>query len=96
MDILSNPWFIGLGSSFTVGFLQLIIGVIIHKRKISKNITLANAEVISSIRPVIAENKKLDNNAVKAIIRSKARKYNLGEDDLFDFNSIYQIILYQF
>jgi hypothetical protein len=87
MVILSNPWVVGIGTGILSGLLVTwLLSLFLSKKKdreFQQQVSSANREVIYAIRSGIPDNALPDQEIVKALIRSTARRHGLEEADLY-------------
>jgi hypothetical protein len=83
----TNDWLVGIGSSVLAGVvLYLVSWFLLTKRRrheFLQLVRLANREVMSAIRPGIAEGHIPGGNVLQAMANATARKYGLRRPDLF-------------
>lgn len=87
MEILDNPWVIGIGGGVLSGFFvaiatQLFLGKR-EKREYSQKVRRANQEVVYAIRPGISEGHLPSAEIVRSLINSTARRLGVIADDLY-------------
>lgn len=82
-----NGWFVGVGSSLLAGVVvSLVSWLLLTKRRrhdFLQLVMLANQEVMSAIRPGIAEGHIPGGNVLQAMANATARKYGVERRDLF-------------
>lgn len=87
MELLSNPWVVGIGGGILSGlFVTLITRYLFSKRERSEylqKVATANNEIIYAIRPAIAEKVIPSSNMLNALFSATARKYSVDPSDLF-------------
>lgn len=92
MAILSNGWFVGLGTSLIAGILiSLVSYLFISKRKrreYIQNVSMANREIIYAIRPGIAEGNVPTLDVLEALAAATARSYGLRRNELFSTKEV--------
>lgn len=93
MNILNNPWVIGIGggviSSLIVFFVTQYISRKKGKREYLQKIKMANNDILYFIRPLIIERKIPTLEIISAIKFSIAKKYGIKEADLYSEVSLY-------
>lgn len=92
MEILSNPWFVGITGGVLSGLLTTTISRWILSRRDSREyaqkVTMANREVIYAIRPGIPEGPLPTFDVVEATIYSTARKHAVEAKDLLNAKEV--------
>lgn len=88
-EFLQNPWVCGIGGGIISGIIVFYITKWLMGKKDNslylRQIQSANLEVISILKPYIADNGLPNEKIMSAIIASTARKYNV------EINELYQI-----
>ena len=91
-NFLHNQWIIGIGAGIVSGIIVFFITRWFLRRKDKsayiKLIESANAEIISTLKPYVAEKGLPEQAVVNAIILSVARKYKVSSDELFSIRII--------
>jgi len=90
MSFFTNPWAIGIGTNLITA---LIVWLITHKIEYNQRITLANNEVIYSIKLFMRENEFPSPTIVEAMINSTALKYKIKKNKLHDFPTLSNIFI---
>lgn len=92
MEILSNPWVVGIGGGILSG---LIVAIITRKifskrdnREYLQKVLGANREVLYAIRPGISEGLIPSKEVVDHLIKATARKYSVEPTSMLDISSI--------
>ena len=92
MEILNNPWFVGIGAGILSGLVVAYISRLIFSRRDSKEyaqkLSLANHEVLYAVRPGVSEGVIPTNIVLKSLISATARKYSVDEKDMHDLDDI--------
>lgn len=87
MDLLNNPWFVGIGGGVLSGvFVTIVSRYVIGKREnreYLQKVLAANRELVYAIRPGISEGVVPSREVVVALVHSTARKHGVAQDDLF-------------
>lgn len=86
MEILSNPWFVGIVGGILSGLLTTVISRSVFsrrdKREYVQRIATANRDVVYAIRSGIPEGEVPSFEIVEAMIASAARKYGVETSDM--------------
>ena len=92
MEILNNPWLVGIGGGVLSGLIVAYISRVIFSRRdnreYAQKISQANHEVLYAVRPGISEGIIPNNGVLKNLISATARKYGVDESDMHDLNSV--------
>ncbi len=87
MQILNNPWVIGIGGGILSGFIVTFVSRAIlsrrDRREYNQKVLSANREIIYAIRPGISEGHIPDNGVAEALMKATARKYGVDSKDLY-------------
>lgn len=87
MDLISNPWVIGIGTGFISGLLVYwITNLIVHKKvnkEYQQSLRAANNEILYTIRPLIVDKVLPPIPVVRSLLGATARKYNVNQKDLY-------------
>jgi hypothetical protein len=87
MNLLNNPWVVGIGTGILSGLLVTwILSLFISKKKDREHqqqISSANRDVIYSVRAGIPENSIPSREVFDALIHSTARRYDLEPSELY-------------
>ncbi len=88
MEILTNPWVVGIGGGILSGLIVTLISRVIFSRRDNREYVLkvgtANREVIDAIRPGISEGAIPSSKVVESMIFSTARKYGIEIKDMLN------------
>ncbi len=88
MDIITNPWIIGIGGGIISGLIVFLITNRIFSKRENKEyqqkIEMANKELLYSIRPLIVGQNIPNQDLIDSIIYSTARKYSVEINDLYE------------
>lgn len=91
-DFLQNSWVVGIGGGIISGIVVYIFTNWLYKRKDNskylEQINRANADIIHTLKPYVAEIGLPEKEIVDAIIVSTARKYNVKSDELYSIRII--------
>lgn len=86
-DFLQNPWVCGIGGGIISGIIVFYITKWLMGKKDNsmylRQIQSANTEVISILKPYIADNGLPNEKIMSAIIASTARKYGVEINELY-------------
>ena len=92
MELLNNPWIIGIGGGILSGLIVAYISRLIFSRRDSREyaqkLSLSNHEVLYAVRPGISEGIIPKNNVLKSLISATARKYVVDAQDMHDLNDV--------
>lgn len=92
MEILNNPWFVGIGGGILSGLVVAYISRYIFSRRDSREYVQktiqANNEVLYAIRPGISEGIIPSNATIIRLIEATARRYGVDESDMHDLNAV--------
>lgn len=87
MQILNNPWFIGIGGGILSGFVVTVITRYLFSRRdnreYAQKVVTANQEIIYAVRPGISEGVIPDVNVLNSLIRATSGKYRVDAKDLY-------------
>jgi len=94
MDILSNPWVVGIGGGILSGVaVTLVSRFLLSRRDKSEylqKLVSANRELIYAIRPGISEGVIPSRDVVRALISATARRYGVERRDVYSPREIVQ------
>jgi len=97
MEILQNPWIIGIFSGIVSGIVILIIGRLIsskrEKKVYNQKVLQGNQELITPMKPLILENNKSIGDLYSSMKSAVSKKYNINIDDLYSINDFADIII---
>lgn len=97
MDVVNNPWFIGVGGGILSGLIVTFISRLILSRKDSREYTQkalgANREVIYAIKPGISEGHIPSSEIIQSLIAATARKYGVESKSLYGIPEIAQELM---
>ncbi len=92
MEILNNPWLVGIGGGILSGLIVAYISRVIFSRRDNKEyaqkISQANHEVLYAVRPGISEGIIPNNGILKSLISATARKYGVDESDMHGLDAV--------
>lgn len=87
MQILNNPWVIGIGGGILSGFIVTFVSRAILSRRdtreYNQKVLSANREIIYAIRPGISEGHIPGSGVAEALMKATARKYGVDSKDLY-------------
>jgi len=87
MDILENPWFIGIVGGIISGtFVAFITRHLFsrrEKKEYRQRVETANNEIIYAVRPSIAEKMLPSRSILDSLITATAKKYAVTKSDLY-------------
>jgi hypothetical protein len=87
MEILNNPWFIGIGGGILSGVIVTAISRFVFSkrdnREYAQKVSTVNKEVIYAIRPGISEGEIPTKEIIKSLIESTSRKYGVESKDVY-------------
>lgn len=88
ISFLQSPWVSGIGGGIISGIIVFYITKWIMGRKDNKEhqrqIQSANQDVITILKPYIADNGLPNKNIMSSIINSTARKYGVKAEEMYD------------
>lgn len=94
MQILNNPWVIGIGGGILSGFVVTYLSrKLLSKRddrEYAQKVLGANREIIYAIRPGISEGLTPEYEVIDSLIAATARKYGVDKPDLYEPRDIAQ------
>lgn len=94
-----NPWVVGIGRGIVSGIIVFFISNQIMDRKnnteYAQHIQSANSEVISHLKPYIADNGLPNQDILDAIISAVSRKYKVKKDEMFPVMVYCQELIYE-
>ena len=92
LDILGNPWFIGIAGGILSGLVVAFISRFFFSRRDRKEylqkVTLANKDVLYAIRPGISEECIPQEEVIRSMISATARKYGVDESSMYNLDDI--------
>ena len=92
MELLNNPWFVGIGGGVLSGLIVAYVSRLIFSRRDNREyvqkISQANHEVLYAVRPGISEGIIPNNGVLKSLISATARKYGVDASDMHDLNAV--------
>ena len=92
MELLNNPWFVGIGGGVLSGLIVAYISRVIFSRRdnreYAQKISQANHEVLYAVRPGILEGIITNNEILKSLISATARKYSVDADDMHGLDAV--------
>ena len=95
--MLSNPWFVGIGGGIICGIIVYFFAYYLVSRKENKlyNLKLkaANAEILSTIKPMISKDNLFDVKLFNSIISSTANNYDVDKNDLYSIELLVDDII---
>jgi len=87
MEILSNPWVVGIGGGVLSGaFVTFVSRYVLGRREnreYLQKVVTANRELVYAIRPGVSEGVVPLGEVVVALIHSTARKHGVTKEDLY-------------
>lgn len=87
MEFIKNTWFVGISTGIISGVLVFFFTNWIMKKKgkedYFKQVAMANQNVISALKPYIAERGLPEVEMFRALIASTARKYSVKAYDMY-------------
>jgi len=87
MDLLNNPWVVGIGGGVLSGGLVTLVSRYVmgkrENREYLQKVLIANRELVYAMRPGISENVVPSREVVIALVHSTARKHGVAKEDLF-------------
>lgn len=88
MDMINNPWVVGIGGGILSGLLVTFVSRKVFskrdRREYNQKRLSANREIIYALRPGISEGHMPGPHVVEALISATSRKYGADIHDLFD------------
>lgn len=92
MDLLNNPWIIGIGggilSGLVVAYMSRLIFSKRDSREYAQKISQANHEILYAVRPGISEGVIPSNSVLRSLVSATARKYSVDVSDMHDLHAI--------
>jgi hypothetical protein len=97
MDIINNPWFIGIGGGILSGLIVTFISRLVLSRRDNREYTQkvlgANRELIYAIKPGISEGHIPAADIIQSLIEATARKYGVESKSLYRAPEIAQELM---
>lgn len=94
MEFIQNSWVIGIGTSLISGALVYFATSFSLKRKkiveYEKGVNEANMQIVSHLKPFVAEKDLPDYHVIINYIESKSREHNVKGESLFSIKEICQ------
>jgi vacuolar-type H+-ATPase subunit I/STV1 len=92
MELLSNPWFVGIVGSVLSGFLVTWISSRFFSRKDAREhaqrVDAANREVLYTLRAGISEDHVPTEQIVESLLRATARRHRVSRADVYTSEQI--------
>lgn len=92
MNILDNPWFVGIVGGILSGIAATWLSRLLFSkrdnREYAQKVAAVNREVIYSVRPGISEGNIPGAEVLNALVASTCRKYAVAVSDAFTVNQI--------
>lgn len=93
MDLLNNPWFVGVGGGIISSLIVFLMTQYLFDRQSNREylqrVKTANGEILSAVRSLIVEGKVPTREIYKAIKLSIASKYALEPEHLYSEHSLF-------
>jgi hypothetical protein len=87
VEILSNPWFIGIGGGILSGLIVTVISRALLSRRddreYAQKVLGANREVVYAVRPGISEGLVPTVDVLDSLVEATSRKYGVDRKDLY-------------
>ncbi|NYZ63418.1 hypothetical protein [Luteimonas deserti] len=97
MEVINNPWFIGIGGGILSGLIVTFISRLVLSRRDNREYTQkvlgANREVIYAIKPGISEGHIPAGEIIQSLIEATARKYGVESKSLYRTPEIAQELM---
>jgi hypothetical protein len=92
MELLNNPWIIGIGGGVLSGIFVAIVTRLIFSKRDSREylqkLRAANQEVIYAIKPGISEGVIPSSDVVIHLISATSRRYDVDRELMYSVNEI--------
>ena len=92
LDILGNPWFIGIAGGILSGLVVAFVSRFFFSRRdrgeYLQKVALANKDVLYAIRPGISEECIPKEEIIRSMISVTARKYGVDESSMYNLDDI--------
>lgn len=92
LELLNNPWTIGIGGGLISGAIVFLITSKIFSKRESKEqlqkIKMANKELLYSIRPLIVQEQLPTEEMMDSLLYATAKKYELQFYEIYDNEDI--------
>ena len=92
MDLLNNPWIVGIGAGVLSGLVGAYLTRLIFSRRDTREYVQkthqANHEVLYAVRPGISEGVIPTNDVLRSLIAATARKYGVEAKDMHDLEAV--------
>lgn len=92
MEFLYNPWVVGIGGGILSGLIVFLVTRYFLSKREDKEylqkVKAVNRELITSIKPGIAESEIPKLEVVEALIQSTARKFGVETTHVYDIDEI--------
>ncbi|GEM_PF-1130851 len=92
MDLLTDPWVIGVGGGLISGLLVTIITRFFFsnrdRKEYRQRVETANNEIMYSVRPLIAEKMLPTCDILDSLLSATARKYALDIGEVYDARTL--------
>ncbi|WP_440221759.1 hypothetical protein ACQQ2N_11720 [Dokdonella sp. MW10] len=97
MEVINNPWFIGIGGGILSGLIVTLISRMVlsrrDNREYAQKVLGANREVIYAIKPGISEGLIPASEIIQSLIEATARKYGVEAKNLYRASEIAQELM---
>lgn len=91
--MLTNSWFIGIISGIIATVIFNLVINVFGKKEYTNNIKKVNLEVVTLLLPTTIAERIPDNEIIKAILNSTAKKYSVRLEDIISVNQIYNDLI---
>ena len=92
MDLLNNPWIVGIGGGVLSGLVVVYLTRLLFSRRDTREYVQkthqANHEVLYAVRPGISEGVIPTNDVLRSLIAATGRKYGVEAKDMHDLEAV--------
>ena len=92
MEILNNPWVIGIGGGVLSGFIVALVTRYLFSRRENREylqkVSAVNREIVYALRPGISEGEIPSEEVLESLIKATSRKYKVDASDVYSSRQI--------
>jgi len=97
MEILNNPWVIGIGGGILSGLVVTLVTRNLFSRRdnreYAQRTVTARQEILYAVRPGISEGVIPSRDVVRALTAATASKYSVDPEDLYSVNTLVDVLV---
>src|SRR5690554_6703440 len=92
MEILNNPWLVGIGGGVLSGLIVALVTRFLFSRRENKEylqrVSAVNREIVYALRPGISEGKIPSGEVLQSLINATSRKHKVDASDAYSSRQI--------